>query len=129
MRRTLFVLSFVLVSGCATSPPPAAPEPEPAPVAAPTPAAGEKVIGTAWVTASSLNVRTAASTDAEVMQQVKKGETLAVLSEDESWARVRLTTGETGWVAARFLSRGGEKKATTSPSADGIEKVERLLPC
>jgi hypothetical protein len=113
MRRALYVLSVVLVSGCATSPPPAAPEPERAPIVAPTPLDEEKVIGTARVMASALNVRASASTEAEVVKQVKKGETVAVLSEDESWARVRLATGETGWVAARFLSRGGEKKAST----------------
>jgi TonB family protein len=66
----------------------------------------ERVIGTVRVTASALNVRAEASTEAEVVRQVKRGEALSVLREDESWVKVRLAGGETGWVAARFVSSG-----------------------
>jgi TonB family protein len=43
---------------------------------------------------------------------VKKGQTLSVLAEDESWMRVKLASGETGWVASRFVSRDGDKAAS-----------------
>lgn len=74
---------------------------------APAPSAREeKVIGSVRVTASALNVRAEASTDAAIVEQVKKGTALDVLREDESWVRVRLASGETGWVASRFVSSG-----------------------
>ncbi|HEX6975863.1 MAG TPA: SH3 domain-containing protein [Vicinamibacterales bacterium] len=108
MRRLLLVILFLIVLRCAAPPPP---EPVAQPVAEPAAApAEEKVTGTVKVTASALNVRSEASADAEVVAQVKKGESLAVLHEDESWMKVRLADGSTGWVASRFVSRGGEKK-------------------
>ena len=114
MRRVLpLVLLFV---ACATPAPPPAPAPEPEPRAeaiAPV-REEEKVIGTVRVTASALNVRREASTDAEVIEQVKKGGALDVLREDASWVKVRLAGGEVGWVAARFVSKGGEAKTRKS---------------
>lgn len=64
------------------------------------------MIGTVRVTASALNVRATASTDGAVVTQVKKGTSLSVLAKDDSWTRVKLPTGETGWVASRFVSDG-----------------------
>jgi len=77
----------------------------------------ERVIGTVRVTASALNVRAEASTDAEVVLQVKKGIALSVLREDESWVKVRLASGETGWVASRFVS--SSDKSTTRKAKSG----------
>jgi uncharacterized protein YgiM (DUF1202 family) len=110
MRRFLLLtLSFAVIR-CAAPAPPPAPVPAPAPVEA-TPVE-EKVLGTVHVTASALNVRAQASADAEVIVQLKKGTLLSVLREDESWTRVRLASGETGWVASRFVSSGAETKKT-----------------
>ncbi|MGZ8709211.1 MAG: SH3 domain-containing protein [Thermoanaerobaculia bacterium] len=108
MRRVLFALTLLAVFRCAAPPPP---EPMPEPVAPPPPVVQEeKVIGTVRVTASALNVRAEASTDANILTQVKKGQALDVLREDESWVKVKLASGETGWVAARFVSSGDAKK-------------------
>jgi len=105
----------------------AAPEPKPEPVAPPPPApvvekpVVEKVIGTVRVTASALNVRSEASTDADVVAQVKKNESLSVLANlNDSWVKVRLASGEVGWVAARFVSSGvaAKKKRTSGCPAD-----------
>jgi TonB family protein len=85
--------------------------------------AAETVIGTVRVTASALNVRRSASTDAEVVTQVKKGETLSLLADDDAWMKVRLSSGETGWVASRFVSTDTAaktaKKRTSSASRKG----------
>lgn len=105
MRRVLLLLSLVIVCRCAAPP---APEVVPAPVA-PPPAVvqdEDKVIGSVRVTASALNVRAEASTDASVVAQIKKGVTLDVLREDDAWTKVRLPSGETGWVASRFVTSG-----------------------
>jgi TonB family protein len=107
VRRLLLVFALAGLVRCAAP----APAPEPVPEPAPAPVAEEKVIGTVKVTASALNVRKEASTDAEVVVQVKKGQQLAVLEEGESWMRVKLENGDIGWVASRFVSRGGEKAA------------------
>lgn len=120
MRRILISLAVLLTLRCAAPAPPApAPVPEPVRVE-PEPATPavveEPVIGTVRVTASALNVRAGASTDAEVVKQVRKGESLSLLREDESWMKVRLASGETGWVAARFVSRGGTAPARKTAS-------------
>lgn len=75
--------------------------------AAPAAPVEERVIRSVRVTATSLNVRASASTEAEVVTQVRRGTALDVLGENESWVKVRLADGATGWVAARFVSGGG----------------------
>jgi uncharacterized protein YgiM (DUF1202 family) len=126
MRRLLFVCTLLAVLRCAT---PSAPEPVAEPVASSTTAPvkeNEKsVIRTVHVTASALNVRDEPSTEARVVTQVKKGQTLDVLREDESWVNVRLADGETGWVAARFVTSSSDapktrarKKGACPPDSD-----------
>jgi uncharacterized protein YgiM (DUF1202 family) len=51
--------------------------------------------------------------------QVRKGQSLDVLREDESWVKVRLASGETGWVAARFVSNGDAPKKSTKTKKGG----------
>jgi len=109
------VVALLFVCSCAAPPPPApvaAPEmPAPPPVAP----AEEVVSGTVRVTASALNVRREPAVDAEVIAQVKKGTALGVLKSDESWMKVRLADGSTGWVAERFVAReGAQKKRATA---------------
>lgn len=119
---TPVVLAVVLSVACAAPPP--APEVVPEPAAAAPPAAvvkqeEEKGIGTVRVTASALNVRAEPSTDAAVLTQVKRGQTFDLLREDDSWVKVRLASGETGWVAARFVSSGKAPAATTTKKRKG----------
>ncbi len=97
-------VSLSLLSCQAPPPPPT----QPAPAPAPAPAAAAP-IGTVRVTASALNVRADASTNADVIAQVKRGERMALLEETESWMKVKLSTGQTGWAASRFLDREGQK--------------------
>jgi TonB family protein len=109
---------MLLLFACATSAPRPEPVPEPAPVPVAAPAE-EKVIGSVRVTASALNVRSEASTDADVVTQVKKGETLSVLANADAWVKVRLASGEVGWVAARFVSSGSETKKVAAKGKKG----------
>lgn len=107
MRRLPIVLSLLILSACAAPPAPvpvAPPATPPPPPAAPV---EERVTGTVRVTASALNVRQEPSGDAEVLTQVKKGTELGVLRSDDSWVKVRLADGTTGWVAERFVAADG----------------------
>lgn len=112
MRRLVCFWLFLLLFSCAAPPPPVA-APEAAAPPPPSAPVEEKVSGTVRVTASALNVRREPSSDAEVLVQVKKGTALAVLLADESWTKVRLEDGRTGWVASRFVSRDGERSTST----------------
>jgi uncharacterized protein YgiM (DUF1202 family) len=111
---------MLIVFSCAAPPAPVEPPRTPPPPPPVAPVVQDKVIGTVRVTASALNVRREASTDGEVITQVKKGSSLDVLSEDDSWTKVRLASGEVGWVASRFVSSGETTaKKTTAPRKSG----------
>ncbi|HUP46151.1 MAG TPA: SH3 domain-containing protein [Thermoanaerobaculia bacterium] len=98
MRRSTLLLLLVLAA-CASPPPP-----QPAVVPAPD-------LGSGRVTATALNVRADASTDAEVLTLVRRGDELSLIEEHDGWYRVRLPSGESGWVSARYVSRGGRMPA------------------
>src|SRR5687767_12717369 len=95
MRR-IALAALVLTAACSTQPPP---EPTPAP----TPATASTA--TVRVTASSLNVRADASTTSAVVTQVRRGTRLSVIGDNNGWLRVRLASGEEGWVSAQHVSR------------------------
>jgi TonB family protein len=112
---TLSLLAVCLVRCAApAAPPEPAPEPPPpAPVA--HPAAREPA--RMRVTATSLNVRREPSTSAEVVTQARKSQVVFLLEGDASWSKVRLDSGETGWVATRFieLERIAQSRKVTLP--------------
>lgn len=116
-----FVVALLFVCSCAAPPTPA-PAAAPEISAPPQPQAPveEVVSGTVRVTASALNVRRDPAPDAEVIAQVKKGTPLGVLKSDESWMKVRLADGSTGWVAERFVARdGASPKKRVAPKRGG----------
>jgi hypothetical protein len=117
MRRVLIAIALFTVLRCAPPPPPVTEPIAPAPpVLEPE---GERVVGNVRVTASALNVRAEASPEADIVTQVKKGEHLDVLREDESWVKVKLASGETGWVAARFVASNDIAKKQPKMKASG----------
>jgi uncharacterized protein YgiM (DUF1202 family) len=121
MPRVLLIC--LLLAACATPPPPA-PQPAPLPPT-PAPSAPEPSIGTVTVAASALNVRREPSTSGEVITLVKRGERLTLLFSTESWMKVRLESGETGWVSSQHVMREGavqkkvaRKKSGCAPDSD-----------
>lgn len=116
--RSLHPLPLLLLFACA-SPAPAPPVAAPVAPAPPPPAAAarERVIGTVRVTASALNVRAAADAEGEVITQVRRGTALDVLANGDSWTKVRLASGEVGWVASRFVSAGSAQAARKAQPA------------
>lgn len=103
--RFAVLVAAGLLASCSTPPPPAPqPTPAPPPSAAPAPAPS---IGKVTVTASALNVRRDPSTAADVITLVKRGEKLTLLAATESWMKVQLDDGETGWVSSQHVTRDG----------------------
>jgi uncharacterized protein YgiM (DUF1202 family) len=100
---------LVILAACASAPPP--PAPPPAAVPPPPPPAAPSAIGVVRVVTNTLNVRSAPSLDGEILTQVKKGERLAMLEDGESWIRIRLDDGTTGWVSRSLITVDGEKVA------------------
>lgn len=62
-------------------------------------AKSDKVI----VQADNLNVRTGPGTSHHVLARLDRGETYRVLDEKGSWIKLRLSHGQSGWVAKRYV--------------------------
>lgn len=67
---------------------------------------------TGTITATTLNVRKTSSLNGEIIGKVSKGETYAILAEENNWVQIKLTSGKTGWIASWFMARN----ETTEPS-------------
>lgn len=68
---------------------------------APAPAAIPEV---RFVTASSLNVRSAPSTSGNILSSASNGQQLTVLGRESGWLRIQTDTGSEGWVSEQFTS-------------------------
>ena len=100
MTRLLPFAAVLLLLACQTSAPP----PEPPPADPPAEALEtEAAIGTVRVTASRLNVRAAPSTGDTVVTTVRRGQRAELLAVANGWSRIRLSGGEVGWVASRYV--------------------------
>ena len=109
MKRVLSLL--LLAVACAA--------PSPPPKTAPEPAAEERVIGKVEVTATALNVRTGASTESEIITMAKRGEKLSILVDGGAWLKVKLASGESGWVSAQHVRPEGAKQTAKRPRRGG----------
>jgi uncharacterized protein YgiM (DUF1202 family) len=115
-RRVAATVLIVLAAACAAPPPPPSTVPDAAPAAAAEPAeAGEVTIGTVRVTATTLNVRAEPSTTATAIAQLRKGERLPLLAAGDEWMKVRLASGEIGWVAKQHVARESGTSSASSP--------------
>jgi TonB family protein len=103
--------AIALLAACSSAPPAPAPTSAPPPAATAAPAAS---IGTVTVTASALNVRRDPSTAGDVITMVRRGQKLTLLASTESWMKVRLESGENGWVSSQHVTRDG---AAPKPAA------------
>ena len=79
------------------------------------------MIGTVSVKATALNVRADSSTEADVVKLVRRGEKLSLLKDGGDWLKVRLASGEVGWVSAQHVARDGakQKKARRNGNCPG----------
>lgn len=81
------------------------------------------------VKTESLNVRSDASTDAELLGQVPEGEELTVVEEKDGWVKVSIEEGE-GWVSSDFVDCSTHYIVAESKEAEEArlkkEEEERL---
>ena len=78
-----------------------------------------------YVTASSLNVRSGASTNYSVIGTLSKGAKVEVISTSNGWSKIKYN-GTIGYVSSQHLSNSVvEDNTTTSPSA-AVDKVISL---
>lgn len=98
--KSFFGLVLLLTAACSTPAPKAAPE---QPATAP---AAEKALGTVRVSATTLNVRQEATSSAAIVTTVNRGDQLTLLAEQNGWSKVRLASGEVGWVSSQHVSSG-----------------------
>ncbi|WP_024832577.1 C40 family peptidase [Ruminiclostridium josui] len=91
--------------------------------AAATPAKTSSVASlntTATVTATSLNMRTGASTAYPIMHVLWKGNVVKIIGESNGWYQIKLTDGRTGWSSGQYLKLNNQQ--TTRQ-----EKVDALI--
>ena len=74
------------------------------------------------VNVSTLNVRADASTSAEVVGHVRRGERLTLIADSGDWLRVKLNDGTSGWVSSQLVVREGAaarpRRAGCPPDSD-----------
>ncbi|MGG2087748.1 SH3 domain-containing protein [Priestia aryabhattai] len=76
----------------------------------------------AVVNASSLNVRSSASTSASVVTNLPRNSKVTVLKESGSWSQIKTAAGQTGWVASQYLQAGSASSAPAKDSGSTTSK-------
>ncbi len=72
----------------------------------------------AVVNASSLNVRSSASTSASVVTNLPRNSKVTVVKESGSWSQIKTASGQTGWVASQYL------KADSGQSSQSAQSIQ-----
>ena len=99
-----------------------------------TPSTGKK--GT--VTATTLNIRSGASTSHSIVTKAYKGNTVEILESSNGWHKVKLSNGKIGWASAQYISTSGDntnsgntsQESTQSPSnnqSNTSSKVQAIV--
>ncbi|WP_374148903.1 N-acetylmuramoyl-L-alanine amidase [Priestia megaterium] len=79
----------------------------------------------AVVNASSLNVRSSASTSASIVTNLPRNSKVTVVKESGSWSQIKTASGKTGWVASQYLQTGSGQSSQTAQSIQ-ITKASNL---
>ncbi|MGL6107630.1 C40 family peptidase [Romboutsia sp.] len=56
------------------------------------------------ITASTLNIRSGASTNNSIIGKINKGKCVDVLEKSNGWYKIKLPNGSVGWVSAQYIS-------------------------
>jgi N-acetylmuramoyl-L-alanine amidase len=82
-----------------------------------------KVPSTVMVTGNTVNIRQSGNSAATVVDQVKSGDVLTVLSSQNDWYQVRLPNGKTGWIINWYV----KAYDSTNPSRGGTVQTDVLI--
>ncbi len=82
---------------------------------APAKDSGSTSSQSAVVNASSLNVRSSASTGASIVTSLSRNSKVTVVKVSGSWSQIKTASGQTGWVASQYLQAGS---ASSAPAKD-----------
>jgi len=66
----------------------------------------------ATVTGSVVNIRQGPGTNTALVTQVKKGETVEIIGQEQDWYKIRTTSGKEGWVANWLVSLNNDLETT-----------------
>lgn len=72
---------------------------------------------TGTVTATTLNVRSGARVDRELIATLTKGSSVSVLSAIGDWYKVKLSNGKVGWANSQYISKGKEEAEKVESSS------------
>ncbi|MFT7826720.1 N-acetylmuramoyl-L-alanine amidase, partial [Priestia megaterium] len=89
---------------------------------APAKDSGSTTSKSAVVNASSLNVRSSASTSASVVTNLPRNSKVTVVKESGSWSQIKTASGQTGWVASQYLQAGSASSAPAKDSGSTTSK-------
>ncbi|MEB4868852.1 MULTISPECIES: SH3 domain-containing protein [Priestia] len=92
---------------------------------APAKDSGSTTSKSAVVNASSLNVRSSASTSASIVTNLSRGSKVTVVKESGSWSQIKTASGQTGWVASQYLQADSGQSSQTAQSIQ-ITKASNL---
>jgi cell wall-associated NlpC family hydrolase len=80
---------------------------------------------TGTVTSDDVNIRKTSSVDSKVVAEVKKGDTVTITGENDSWFEIRRTNGDMAYVSKSYVDgKAPEKIAVASSSSDGAGEVK-----
>jgi N-acetylmuramoyl-L-alanine amidase len=82
-----------------------------------SPAPAAKQVRSAWVQGDSVNVRKGPGSDNPVIGQVKKGTKVFVLAFNGGWCKVKLPSGQYGWILEKLLQFSHEKGRALAQAA------------
>ncbi|MCM3794808.1 SH3 domain-containing protein [Priestia megaterium] len=83
---------------------------------------GSTTSKSATVNASSLNVRSSASTSASLVTNLPRNAKVTVVKESGSWSQIKTASGQTGWVASQYLKTGS---ASSTPAKDSSSTTSK----
>ncbi len=82
---------------------------------------GQTESGYGFITTSSLNVRSGASTSHSVVAKVYKNDKVELLSSSNGWYKIKLSNGQIGWASGDYIS----KTSNPDSGSDGSGSVEK----
>ncbi|MEH6882085.1 N-acetylmuramoyl-L-alanine amidase [Priestia megaterium] len=85
---------------------------------APAKDSGSTSSQSAVVNASSLNVRSSASTSASIVTNLSRNSKVTVVKVSGSWSQIKTASGQTGWVASQYL------KADSGQSSQPAQSIQ-----